>query len=412
MYPDNKSVEMTNFLFKNKKIIILFIIFFIFLLIIIYGYFLNNRTKFFNLTIQTSPPTAKIYIDDKEQGLGNVKLNLPEGNYQVLVSEEGYIDKKQTIFLNKDTLLEITLQSLENLQKESVSVPIPIEKVYTAITPISETSFIAFDPEERKLVKVTDNKFVTVLYSNPIAFYELGKEYLAVVEIDGKTDTDKVSLININTGITKKLKGSELLSPISSISVSPDDKYLYIIGSYTPQTNRSIVYRSKVDEFKPVQIFTTSSTHVFALKETIIALETDGEAMDSGDVQIIDTSNGEVLFESNQNWLIISDDKSKVAAILSDRVLVYDINTRKSKEFKIINEGIAAWKDNNIIVFFENINNRTEYFYLDVRSGKKSPYLILSDLEYNGVGSIEGIIGNTVYMLDMYGKPRKINLEE
>lgn len=410
MYPNNKSLEMTNLLFKYKKIIILIIIFFIFLSIIIYGYFLNNRTKFFNLTIKTNPTTARIYIDDKEQGFGNVKLNLPEGNYQITVSEEGYIDKKQTIFLNKNTLLEITLQSLENLQKESVSAPMITEKVYTVITPISETSFLAFDPEERKLVKVTDNKFVTILYSGSIASYDFGEKHLAVLEVDGATDT--ISVININTGIIKKLKGSELLSPISSISVSPDDKYLYIVGSYTPQTNRSIVYRSSVDEFKPVQIFTTSSTHVFALKETIIALETDGEALDSGDVQIIDTSNGEVLFESNQNWLIISNDKSKVAAILSDRVLVYDINTRKSKEFKIINEGIAAWKDNNIIVFFENTNNRTEYFYLDVRSGKKSPYLIVSDLEYNGVGSIEGIIGNTVYILDMYGKPRKINLEE
>lgn len=410
MYPDNKPkpTKIANFFFKYKAIFVLFIV--SFTLLIIYGYFLNQRNKSFNLTIKTNPPTAKIYIDNKEQGSGNIKLNLPEGSYEILVSEQGYLDNKQTINLDKNTSLEITLQSLENLQKESVSAPMITEKVYTVITPISETSFLAFDPEERKLVKVTDNKFVTVLYSGSIASYDFGEKYLAVLEVDGATDT--ISVININTGIIKKLKGSELLSPISSISVSPDDKYLYIVGSYTPQTNRSIVYRSSVDEFKPVQIFTTSSTHVFALKETIIALETDGEALDSGDVQIIDTSNGEVLFESNQNWLIISNDKSKVAAILSDRVLVYDINTRKSKEFKIINEGIAAWKDNNIIVFFENTNNRTEYFYLDVRSGKKSPYLIVSDLEYNGVGSIEGIIGNTVYILDMYGKLRKINLEE
>ncbi|MCX7928502.1 MAG: PEGA domain-containing protein [Patescibacteria group bacterium] len=411
--------KATNFIFKHK---ILFIVFFVTIfLLAVYGIYLNqektnnlkkSEIKQFYLSVKTDPSTAKIYLNNEEKGSGKVKLYLPKGKYEILISEQNYIDKKEIIDLYKDTEIEISLEKIQEVAKEVSSVPVSInESQYIKITPISESSFLAIDPREQSLVKVTDEKFVTVLYPKSVFSYQKGKNYIAVLERKIEQN-DQIVLININTGAVKKLKGSELLTPISSISISEDNENLYVIGSYTPQTKMSILYKSNLDDFKPSQILMTEANQVFALKDSIVALVEIGEALDSGEVQVIDLDKNQILFESKQNSFSVSPDRKKVCSISSNGITIYDIETNKSQQIKFPKTGlIGIWKDNNIIIFMENTTTGTEYFYLDTRSGQTSPRIKISGTENSGVTYIQGIVENNIYIIDFEGKTKKVKIQ-
>ncbi|MCS7091873.1 MAG: hypothetical protein NZM26_00785, partial [Patescibacteria group bacterium] len=143
-----------------------------------------------------------------------------------------------------------------------------------------------------------------------------------------------------------------------------------------------------------------------------IALVAIGEALDSGEIQVIDTKNNQVLFEATQNHFSISPEKNKICAISSNKIIMYNVETKQSQELKVENKNATAmWKDNNIIVFFQNSDKGPEYFYLDTRSNKTSPLIKIADLSNSGIFYIQGIIGNTAYVIDSEGKTRKIIIE-
>jgi PEGA domain len=407
MEPKKSLFEsVSTFVNEHKRFSVGVVIFV--LVLLVYDIFFKSSDVV--ITVNVTPETASVYVNDiKEAKIGSIKKALPKGTYQIVVTEAGYLTKSQSVQLTKDTTLTVSLDKLSDISVQTNAPPAPSISLgeYFDVTPISATSFYAIDPRSKFLVKVS-NETSSTIFASKISGYSVGDKVIAVMETIGNNYI--VSTINTVTGKATKMK-TEVLSPISSISVSNDDKKVFIVGSYSPFTRKSIVYETPVDRYDPKVLLNIGNTHISALDQDHYIEFYEGEALDDSKIVVVEASSGKEVYSSTANNYFISPNGTSVAAITSNSVSTFNVLTNIKKETPVRNSGLAAWKDEDILVIFTNTSSGSDFFYLDTRNDAVSPVVFIEDLAGNGVGSVEGVVDNTAYITDLNGQLRIIKLQ-
>jgi TolB-like protein len=123
-------------------------------------YFSGDR---FNLSIQSNPDGANIFIDNEEWGKSPMDIKLVKGKYLVRIEKDGYKPFKQFINLNEEQILDVNLEEEKKEERietkdsfEIVVMPFlnlgkPEEAAYSNV--IQSTLAFSFDEEEKLTTK-------------------------------------------------------------------------------------------------------------------------------------------------------------------------------------------------------------------------------------------------------------------
>jgi len=244
--------------------LILFVLF-IGVLVIVIFYARGYRPDFKNksltptgiIAITSNPKTAKVYFNDKFQGVTDINLSLPPGNYQVTIKKEGYtswsknVNLKGELVVNLDALLFPVNPSLSPLTNLGIIKAVSLEEnkillfsdsgIYLFEMPKTPLSFFPplktiakreLFPEEIDFSKIS-------VYTSPDLKQAIVDNYLLSLE------EENLSLFNLSLSESSK---QALISAWEDKKLANLSK---ILETYPKEFNKIATSSFKIIDFSP-----------------------------------------------------------------------------------------------------------------------------------------------------------------
>lgn len=175
---------------KLAKKLIFFVIFIVcFVIVISYarGYRINFKEKTLTSTgiisLNSTPKSAKIYINDQFKGLTDTNLTLPPGEYKIEIKKDGYISWSKTVKLKGELVVNID------------PILFPLNPSLTPLTNLGIIKAITLDDSNKIILFAKDGIYLFDSNQTPISFFPPLKTIIKKTYLSENIDFEKAQII-------------------------------------------------------------------------------------------------------------------------------------------------------------------------------------------------------------------------
>ncbi|MDD3474669.1 MAG: PEGA domain-containing protein [Candidatus Dojkabacteria bacterium] len=210
------------------------------------------------LTVESSPMLAEIYVNDEYKGKTNKSMTLDIGDYDVMVSKEGYFDWNKEVSILEEKSTPVYPYLIKSEFKE--------ENIYTSDTPI-EKSWVDSDNNHFMFMTETEDSFKLYYYNPNPSFLSISSLPVNILTIPINNEENTISDVNI------KLSPSGDLAILKISEEDSKDPSRFIIPTTTEISYNSLSnYSINLNDFEDFQI-------TWAENEKYLILESDSEVI-------------------------------------------------------------------------------------------------------------------------------------
>jgi hypothetical protein len=244
------------------------------------------------------------------------------------------------------------------------------------------------------------------IYPHPITNFSQAGSMIAVVE---KAFPDKISILDYS-GKVKSVFSLPDIKSISYMSLSDDIQNLYFLSNYDVVKNKSLLFTTRTELFRPQLIMETSVNKVESLTGNLLVLFQMVDYPDSSYVSVYDLATGANIIREKCNSYVISPNKDFLLVQTSNTIKIIDILKRLSKITSSSNGDMVAWKNPKTLIILSSGSSGTEVSYLDAESLQVSKPTLLNMETITNLTRILAVNDQLLLVTDNLGVIWKIDL--
>jgi hypothetical protein len=249
----------------------------------------------------------------------------------------------------------------------------------------------------------------TVISKSAEIVYGHSGSLIAYIE---KSNPKTLKVYDIKTGNIINSVNVEAFLPVSSINISPDNKYLVFLGNYNLINRKSSVYSLNISDKLPTTLFSTFATEVVSLPNNFLLLFTSQDALDKSAVIVINRNPPQniVIDIPHINFYHLSPNHIKLLTQSDTRIQISNFSDGSTTSLQILPHSLSAWVDDQTIIVMERNNTQ---LILSLINGDNMQKTKTFKITYQGtfqINQITGVIDNQILLTDFSGRSWTIDI--